>query len=101
MFALHGFALLLALVAALAWPRVGEPALLVPLGLGRTDRAYAWADAEHAEYLAIDPSGTRVIARIPSSGSLLSALASGVLPVAARARGCRKITQKGQTLWKS
>jgi hypothetical protein len=101
LFALHAFALVLALVAALAWPRVGEPALLVPLGFGGANRAYAWADAERAEYLAIDRAGTRVIARIPSSDSLLSALASGILPVAARARGCRYVSQEDQTPWKS
>lgn len=101
LFALHGFALVLSLAAALAWPRVGEAALLLPLGPGGAAKAFAWADAERAEYLAIDPAGARVIARIPSGDSLLRALASGILPVAARERGCRTPNQESLSQWKN
>jgi hypothetical protein len=101
LFALHGFALVLALTAALAWPRVGEAALLVPLVPGGSAQAYAWADAERAEYLAIDPSGARVIARVPSNDSLLRALASGILPVAAGARGCQTPIEGNLPQWKN
>ncbi len=101
LFALHGLALGLALAAALAWPRVGEPALLVPLGADRMARAFAWADGERAEYLAIDPAGGRVIARIPSNHSLMRALANGIVPVAARTPGCAA-RSNGRTLqWKN
>ena len=86
--AIHGLALALALAIALAWPRVGEPALLVPLGGERLARSLAWGEAERAEYLAINGEDGRVIARIPSGDSLLRALASGILPVAARTSGC-------------
>jgi hypothetical protein len=101
LFALHGFALVLALTTALAWPRVGEAALLVPLAPDGSAQAYAWAEAEGAEFLAIDPAGTRVIARIPSGDSLLSALASGILPVAARPRTCRPPRNGSSASWKN
>lgn len=99
--ALHGLALPFALATALAWPRVGEPALLLSLGDAPMARAFAWAESEKAEFLAIDGTAGRVIARIPSNDSLLRALAQGIVPVAARAAGCAPSSQERTTSWKS
>ena len=95
LFVLHGFALVLASATALVWPRAGEAALLVPLGADGTARAIAWADAEQAEFLAIDPAGARMITRIPSGASLTRALARGILPLAVRDPRCRPAKQEG------
>lgn len=101
LFALHGLALTLALLAALAWPRVGEPALLLTPGDAHLGRAFAWAESEEAEYLAIDTRAGRVIARIPSNHSLMRALAHGIVPVAARNAGCAAPSKGSTTPWKS
>lgn len=90
LFALHGLALVLALAAALVWPRAGQAALMVPLGRSDIGSALRWADAEQAQLLALDPARGRVIARISSNESLLHALAFGLVPVAARAPGCKQ-----------
>ena len=58
---------MLALVAALVWPRPGQAALRVPLG-GSDTRS--------------------VIARITGNAGLLRALGEGILPLAVRAPGC-------------
>jgi len=84
---LHGAAALLALAAALVWPRPGQAALLVPVSGGGMATALAWAEAEQADYLTIDPARERVIARVPSNISLMRALGSGIVPVAARGAG--------------
>lgn len=94
LFVLHGFAMLLALAAALVWPRAGQAALMVPLGRSDLGEVLRWADAEQAPLLAIDPARGRVIARISSNGSVLRALASGLVPVAARAPGCTPKRQR-------
>jgi hypothetical protein len=101
LFALHGAALALALLAALGWPRVGEPALLLTPGDARLSRALAWASREQAEYLAIDTQAGRVIARIPSTQSLVRALGQGIVPVAARGAGCMATGTGGAKPWKS
>jgi hypothetical protein len=88
LFALHGFALMLALTAALAWPRTGEPALLVPFGSARLADALAWADAAQADLLAIQPDRGQLIARVPSHHSLAQALAAGFVPIAVSTPGC-------------
>jgi hypothetical protein len=89
LFALHGFALVLALAAALVWPRAGQAALLVPMGHSDIGGALRWADAEQAQLLALDSARGRVIARISSNDSVVRALAFGLIPVAARAPGCK------------
>lgn len=99
--ALHGLALALALVTALAWPRVGEPALLLPLGGQPMARVFVWAETEQAENLAIDTTAGRVIARIPSNRSLMRALAQGIVPVATRTAGCAATNEGRSTSWKS
>jgi hypothetical protein len=86
---LHACALLLAFTAALAWPRSGQAALMVPIGHRDVRAALRWADAEQAPLLALDPARGRVIARLSSNDSVLRALASGLVPVAARAPGCQ------------
>jgi hypothetical protein len=87
--ALHTGAMLLALVAALVWPRPGQAALLVPLGPDGLAAALDWADAEGAPLLALDTASGRVIARISTNDSLLRAISSGLVPIAARAPGCQ------------
>lgn len=86
---LHGCALLVALAAALVWPRAGQAALMVPLGHNDVRAVIRWADTEQAQLLAIDPARGRVIARISSNDSALRALANGLVPVVARTRGCQ------------
>ncbi|MBI1403700.1 MAG: hypothetical protein GC147_10840 [Porphyrobacter sp.] len=100
-FAGHGCAALLALGAALAWPRVGEAAVLVPLGTGRMSETLAWAEAERAPVLGIDTGRARVIARIPSNHSLWRALARGIVPVAARSPGCGTQRKGRKNPWKN
>ncbi|ASJ90834.1 hypothetical protein [Porphyrobacter sp. CACIAM 03H1] len=86
---LHAAGVVFALVAALAWPRPGQAALLVPLGTGGLRGVLAWADRTGAPLLALDSASGRVIARISDNRSLLHALSQGIVPVAARAPGCR------------
>lgn len=93
LFGLHGLALVLALAAALAWPRPGQPVLLVPIGGGGIASALARASAGDVRLLAIDPLRARVIARIPADRSPIAALAAGILPVAVRYRGCADPSQ--------
>lgn len=87
-FGLHGVAVVLALVAALAWPRPGQAALLVPLGSGDLGSALRWADQEQAPLLAIDTIAGRAVIRVADNGSLLRALRAGLVPVAIATRGC-------------
>lgn len=79
---------MLALVAALVWPRPGQAALLVPLGGSDTRSVIAWAAREEAPLLALDTTRGRVIARITGNADLLRALGEGILPLAVRAPGC-------------
>jgi hypothetical protein len=85
---LHGTAMLLALVAAFAWPRAGQAAVLVPLGSNDLRSVLHWAKSEQTQLIAFDPASGRAVARISSNHSLLSALGSGILPIAARAATC-------------
>ncbi len=89
MIALHIGAVLVALAAALAWPRAGQAALLVPLGTGGANAALDWAEAEDTNLLALDTRQGRVIARVGSNASLLRALSAGLVPIAVRTPGCR------------
>lgn len=86
---LHGTGIALALTAALIWPRAGQAALLVPFGSADTRTVLAWAAQENAPLLALDTASGRVVARITDSRSLLRGIAQGIVPLAARAPGCR------------
>jgi hypothetical protein len=91
LFGLHALALVLALAAALLWPRPGQPVLLVPLGgSGGLATALDWAEAAGADYLAIDPARARVIVRLPADASLASAPMAGILPLAIRFDSCMR-----------
>lgn len=85
---LHGAGVLFALVAALAWPRPGQAALLVPVGATGLGEVLAWTDRAGTPLLALDSASGRVIARIEDNTSLPDALASGILPIATRAPAC-------------
>lgn len=85
---LHATGAVLALAAALVWPRPGQAALLVPLNGSDARGVIAWAQREDAPLLALDTSRGRVIARITDNAGLLRALGHGILPLAARAPGC-------------
>lgn len=74
---------MLALVAALVWPRPRQAALL-----SDTRSVIAWAAREEAPLLALDTTRGRVIARITGNAGLLRALGEGILPLAVRAPGC-------------
>lgn len=80
---------MLALTAALAWPRAGGAVLLVPLGAGDVAKIVTWARREGAPLLELDTSRGRAIARIADNRGLFDALRSGILPVAARTTGCQ------------
>lgn len=88
MMSLHAGAVLLALTAALVWPRAGQAAVLVPVGSAGLDTALGWAARENAPLLAIDTASGRVVVRLSERGSAASAIASGIIPLASRARGC-------------
>ena len=94
LFCLHGAGIALALTAALVWPRPGQAALLVPLGSADTRTVLAWAVREKAPLLALDTASGRVVARITDNRSLLRGIAQGILPLAARAPGCRATSQR-------
>lgn len=86
---LHGVAVVLALSAATVWPRPGQAALMVPLGTGDLSTVLRWADRERAPLLELDSASGRVIARITDNRGIVSAIGSGIMPVAARAGECR------------
>lgn len=87
--AAHGGAAALALAVSTLAPRPGEAALLVPLGGEALPAALAWANAEGAPLLELDTARGRVIARLADDRSAMSALAAGLLPLAARTRACQ------------
>lgn len=91
---LHGAAVVLALSAATVWPRPGQAALMVPLGTGDLGTVLRWADREKAPLLTLDSTNGRVIARIDDNRSLLSAIGSGIVPIAARAGGCQTAAKR-------
>lgn len=86
---LHGVGIALALTAALVWPRAGQAALMVPLIGAHTRSVLAWAGQENAPLLALDTASGRVVARIADNGSVLRAIGQGIVPLTARAPGCR------------
>jgi hypothetical protein len=88
MLGLHGGAIVLALTAALVWPRTGQAALLVPLGGQDRARVLQWADREEAELVTFDTASGHVVARVRNHRSLLRALGAGMMPIATRAPGC-------------
>ena len=88
MLGLHGAGVLLALTAALVWPRAGQATLLVPLGDQNIAQVLRWADHEQAELIALDPASGRVVARVTNRDSLLRAIGSGIMPIATRTAGC-------------
>lgn len=88
LFGLHGCAVVLALVAALVWPRPGQAALLVPLGRADLGSALRWADEEQAPLLALDTVAGRAVIRMADNDSMLRALRAGFVPVAIAQRGC-------------
>lgn len=91
---LHACSVVLALAAALACPRPGQAALLVPLGSNGLREAVHWAASHDAALIAIDSANGQATIRLPSNHSLLSALGAGIIPIAARAATCgSKITE--------
>lgn len=86
--AVHVSGAVLALGAALFWPRPGQAALLVPVGQHELADALQWADREAAPLLELDTARGRVIARVSDNASLLRALGAGLVPVAVRTAGC-------------
>lgn len=86
---LQAAAIVLAMGAALVWPRAGQVALMVPLGTNDLRDVVRWADRENTELIAMDSTSGRILVRVPSNRSLLMALGSGLLPMAARAGGCK------------
>lgn len=93
--------MVLALAAALAWPRTGQPVLLVPLGSARLADALTWADTAQADLLAIQPGRGQLIARVPSNRSLAQALAAGFLPIAVSTQGCAQTVNGRKNPWKN
>ncbi len=91
---LHGAAVVLALSAATVWPRPGQTALMVPLGAGDLGTVLRWADRQNAPLIVLDSTSGRVIARISDNHSLLSAIGSGIMPIAARAAGCQPVAKR-------
>ncbi|KPP96327.1 hypothetical protein SAMN04515621_0219 [Erythrobacter sp. HL-111] len=104
MLAGHSLALGFALAVAAFCPRPGEPALLVPVAATGADggllAALAWARREGTRPLLLDTAGARMVAPVPSHGSLLRALAAGILPIAAGTAGCAEPLD-GERQWKS
>lgn len=94
MFALHACAGGFALVAALLWPRAGEAALLVPVGKQDLASLTRFAAREGAPLLELDSASGRVIARLDDRASPLRALAEGIVPLAADARGCSRLNRR-------
>jgi hypothetical protein len=88
MLGLHSAGVLLALTAAMVWPRAGQAALLVPLGDQNVAQVLRWADREQAELIALDPASGRVVARVSNHRSLLRAISSGIMPIATRTADC-------------
>lgn len=100
MLAGHVAALGFAFVTALLCPRPGEPALLLPLQGDGASATLAWAAREEARFLALDTKTGRVVALVPDHGSLMRALAAGIIPIAADGTGCAE-TKDGDTSWKN
>lgn len=112
MLAAHWLALGFALLVAVACPRPGDPALLVPLGAGGmgagVEDAIAWAGREDARFLALDTRSAAgattgaggIVALVPDHASLLSALSAGLVPIAADTVGCAGPID-GEEPWKN
>lgn len=96
----HTLAMGLALAVALLCPRPGAPALLVSVPGGGIGPAIIWAEREGARFVSIDTDKGEVVALLPSHGSLMSALAAGLVPIAADASGCTYELQ-GENAWKN
>jgi hypothetical protein len=97
----HAFAVLLALGAALVWPREGQAAVMIPLGRSDLGTVLQWVEAEDSRILARDPGSGRVIVGISNDASLWRALAVGIVPVAARNPGCTPPSDKRRKSWKN
>jgi len=80
--------ILLASGAAIAWPRAGETALIIPLGANDQRDVLRWAENADARLLALNAESGRIVVHVPSNYSMLTALGSGFLPITARERGC-------------
>lgn len=94
LFGLHAAGVVLAVAAALVWPRAGQAALMVPLGGADTRTVIGWAAQENAPLLVLDTASGRVIARMTDNRSMLRALGQGIVPIAAPAPGCRADRQR-------
>lgn len=88
---LHAGSMVLALAAALACPRPGQAALLVPLGDNGLRETLHWAASHDAALIAIDSSSGQATIRLPSNHSVFSAFRAGIVPIAARAATCGSI----------
>lgn len=94
--ALHGGAAVFALIAAVAWPRAGEAALLVPVGGQTLPGVLQFAAKHDARLIAIDSAKGRVIARIDDRHSVLAILAAGIVPIGVSTKGCSSENYRGR-----
>lgn len=76
------------LTACTLWPRVGQPALLMPLGGVGTARMTTWARAHDLPLLGTGRVPGSVVVRIGAKASGLAALRSGALLLAAPGLSC-------------
>ncbi|NCP14089.1 MAG: hypothetical protein GW858_08005 [Sphingomonadales bacterium] len=93
---LQGGAAAFALIAAVAWPRAGEAALLMPVGGQELPSVLNFAASHDVRLIAIDSAKGRVIARIDDRHSIFASLAAGIVPIGVSTKGCSSENYRGR-----
>ncbi len=80
--------LLLTLCAAIAWPRAGQAALLLPLEPSRSSEALRWLTANDATLLGPARIGSGLVLRLGHNETAFAALKRGWLLIAVPEAAC-------------
>lgn len=80
--------LLLTLLAAIAWPRAGQAALLLPLKQSWSGQALAWLQANDAAVLGQARVGSGMVLRLARDDTAFAALKQGWLLIAVPEAAC-------------
>jgi hypothetical protein len=85
-----------ALAAALLYPATNKPALLIALDGRPPAAAIAWGSHNDAPLIGLTAGGDAAVLRLSSATSVLAALRSGFLPIAADGGLCGDPPDRGR-----